>query len=65
MLFLDVVQHLLDFRRAEGGAEEMFLIDIDPPQPLAQLVQLLHAHGGQLTGKRAALQQTHSGLTHK
>lgn len=48
-------QHLLDLSRAKGGAEEMGLLNVRPPQPLAQLVQLLHAHRGQLTGERATL----------
>lgn len=47
---------LLDLRQAEGGAQEVALLHVPPPQPLAQLVQLLHAQRGQLTRERAALQ---------
>lgn len=49
------VQHLLDLSRAKGGAEELTLLNVRPPQPLAQLIQLLHAHCGQLTGEGATL----------
>ncbi|TNN59320.1 hypothetical protein EYF80_030508 [Liparis tanakae] len=50
-------QHLLDLRGAEAGAEERALLHVSPPERLAQLVQLLHAQRGQLTGERAALSQ--------
>lgn len=49
---------LLDLRWAEGGAEETSLLDVSLPQPLSQLVQLLHAHRGELTRVRATLRQT-------
>lgn len=55
---LMMCSYLLDLGWAEGGAEETSLLDVSLPQPLPQLVQLLHAHRGELTGVRAALRQT-------
>lgn len=49
------VQHLLDLRWAKAATEEGNLLNVSPPQPVAQLIQLLHAHCGQLTGERATL----------
>lgn len=54
---------LLDLRQAEGGAEEVALLHVPPPQPLAQLIQLLHAQRGQLTRERAALQRVGAAFT--
>lgn len=48
-------QHLLDLSLAKGGAEEMAILNVSAPQPLAQLIQLLHTHCGQLTRERATL----------
>lgn len=39
---LQDVQHLLDLSEAEGGAKEVALLNVSPPQPLAKLIQLLH-----------------------
>lgn len=49
--------NVLDLRQVEGGAEELVLLHVVPPQSPAQLVQLLHAQRGQLTWERAALQR--------
>lgn len=49
------VQHLLDLSWAEGGGEVASLLNVSLPQPLAQLIQLLHAHCRQLTGECATL----------
>lgn len=49
------MQHLLDLSLAKCGAEEGGLLNVSSPQPLAQLIQLLHAHCGQLPGVRATL----------
>lgn len=43
----------------------MALLNVSPPQPLAQLIELLHTHCGQLTRERATLQQTGSSFTHR
>lgn len=56
------MQHLLDFGWAKGGAEEQTLLNVSPPQPLAQLIQLLHAHCGQLTGECATLPSATNGI---
>lgn len=58
-------QHLLDFGEAEGGTEEVALLDVPPPQFLAQLIELLHPQCGQLTRECATLQQTGAGFTHR
>ena len=55
VLFLPVkmCNTYLDLSRTKSGAEEGIVLDVLPPQPRAELVQLLHAHRGQLAGERA------------
>lgn len=54
---------LLDLRQVEGGAKELGLLHVLPPQPLAQLVELLHAQRGQLARECATLQWVRGGLS--
>lgn len=58
LLMNSIFKHLLDLIRAVDWAQEGSVLNIFPPQPLTQLVQLLHAQGGQLTRERAALLNT-------